>query len=73
MEKYIVDRIEEGIIILEKDDMTHIEIDKKDIPFEVSEGNVLIYDSGAFYPDNEEENLRRKRIFGKQKNIFKNK
>ena len=73
MEKYIVDRIEEGIIILEKEDMTHIEIDKNDIPFKISEGSVLIYDSGAFYPDNEEENIRRKRIFEKQKNIFKNK
>ena len=37
MEKYIVDRIEEGIIIFEKEDMTHIEIDKNDIPFKVSE------------------------------------
>ena len=73
MEKYIVDRIEEGIIILEKEDMTHIEIDKNDFPFEVSEGNVLIYDSGAFFHDNDEENIRRKRIFEKQKNIFKNK
>ena len=53
--------------------MTHIEIDKNDIPFEVSEGNVLIYDSGTFFHDNDEENIRRKRIFEKQKNIFKNK
>ena len=73
MEKYIVDRIEEGIIIFEKEDMTHIEIDKNDIPFEVSEGNVLIYDSGTFFHDNDEENIRRKRIFEKQNNIFKNK
>ena len=73
MERYIVDRVGEGIIRLEKDDLTHIEINENEIPFKVIEGNVLIYDSGSFTLDKSGEEARRKKIFEKQKNIFKNK
>lgn len=71
MERYIVERSQEGIVRLEKEDMTHIEVKESDIPFTVAEGNVLIYDSGVFTLDEDEERFRRKRIFEKQKNIFK--
>ncbi len=71
MERYIVERNQEGIVRLEKEDMTHIEVKESDIPFKVSEGNVLICTSGVFTLDVEEENTRRKKIFEKQKNIFK--
>ena len=73
MERYIVDWVTEGIIRLEKEDMTHIEVKESEIPFKVNEGNVLIYYSGAFTLDKSGEDARRKKIFEKQKNIFKNK
>ena len=73
MERYIVDRVTEGIIRLEKEDMTHIEVKENEIPFKVIEGNVLIYDSSSFTLDKSGEDARRKKIFEKQKNIFKNK
>lgn len=73
MERYIVDRVEEGVIVLERDDMTYLELKESDIPFSVCEGNVLIFESGKFTLDENEEKVRRKRIFEKQKNIFKNK
>ena len=74
MEKYIVDRTEDGIIVLEKDDGTHFELNETSVPFKVSEGNVFLRDnSGSFIRDETEEKVRRERIFEKQKNIFKNK
>ena len=73
MERYIVDRVGEGIIRLEKDDLTHMEVKESEIPFKVHEGNILVYESGYYRFDKESENNRRKIIFEKQKNIFKNK
>ena len=73
MERYIVDRIEDGIITLEKDDMSHFYIKESDLSFKVSEGNVIFNNSGIYTIDKNEEALRRKNIFDKQKNIFKNK
>lgn len=73
MKKYIVDRIEEGIAVLEKEDMSHIEIPLSDFGIKVSEGNVLIFENGEFTLDEHYEKERRRRLFEKQKNIFKNK
>ena len=73
MERYTVDRIEDGIVVLEKEDLTHIEISASAFDFEVKEGNVLLFENGRFTVDEACENERRRRIFNKQKNIFKNK
>ena len=73
MERYIVDRIEEGIITFEKDDMTHFTVKTEEFPFEVHEGSVILFDGHNYTADLTEEEARRKRIFEKQRNIFKNK
>ena len=73
MERYIVDRVENNIAVLEKDDLSHIEIQVSEIAFEVKEGNVLLFENGKFVLDEAYEAERRRKIFEKQKNIFKNK
>ena len=73
MERYIVDRVEDGIAVLEKEDLTHIEIIVSEIGYEVKEGNVLLFENGKFALDEVFEAERRRKIFEKQKNIFKNK
>ena len=73
MERYIVDRVEDGIAVLEKEDLTHIEIIVSEIGYEVKEGNALLFESGKLTLDEAYEAERRRKIFEKQKNIFKNK
>ena len=45
----------------------------EEIPFEVHEGSVILFDGHNYTADLTEEEARRKRIFEKQRNIFKNK
>ena len=73
MERYIVDRVKDGIAVLEKEDLTHIEIIVSEIGYEVKEGNVLLFENGKFTLDEAFEVERRRKIFEKQKIIFKNK
>ena len=73
MERFIVDRIENLIAVLEKEDLSHIEIEVSEIGFEVKEGNVLLFENDKFTLDEAYEDERRRKIFEKQKNIFKNK
>ena len=73
MERYTVDRIEDGIVVLEKEDLTHIELPASDFNFSIKEGNVLLFENGRFTVDEAYESERRRKIFSKQKNIFKNK
>lgn len=71
MIKYTVDRVEDGIAVLEKEDLSHVELKVSEIPFTVKEGNVLLFDEGKFILDFSEEEERRKTILEKQRNIFK--
>ena len=73
MEKLIVDRIENGIAVLEKEDLSHTEISLNEIGFEVKEGDVLLFENGIYTVDTAYEEERRRNIFQKQRNIFKNK
>ncbi len=73
MIRYTVDRIEEGMAVLEKEDLTHIEIPVSELSLEVKEGNVLHFENGKFTLDEATEAERRRRILEKQRNIFKNK
>ena len=73
MIKYTVDRVEDGIVTLEKEDLTHTEYKESDFLFSVKEGNVLLFDGERFHLDTAEEDVIRERMLKKQRNIFKNK
>ncbi len=71
MEKLIVDRKEEGILILEREDKTFLEIKEAELPFSVNEGNVIILEKGEYKLSPSDEEERRKRILEKQRKILK--
>lgn len=66
-----VDRIVDGIVVLEKEDMTHIQIDITLLPQGIKEGSVLDFDGTTYKINFEAENEARKRIIQKQRNIFR--
>ena len=65
-----VDRITEGIAVLEKEDMTHIEVCLEILPQGLKEGNVLRFDGSDYTIDLKSEEEARKRILSKQKRVF---
>lgn len=69
--KLTVDRITEGIAVLEKEDMSHIEVPVADLPQNVKEGNVLDFDGCVYSIDSRTEDAVRQRIISKQRSIFK--
>lgn len=69
MEKLIVDRIAEGIAVLEKEDRSHTEVPLSDIGLEIKEGSVLLFDGEKYTADSDEEAEIRKRIFAMQERL----
>ena len=64
--KYIVDRIEENIVILEKYPTKEmIEIDKRILSDNIHEGSVIIYENNKYYLDTDDELKRRQEILEK--------
>ena len=68
--KLSVDRIVEGIAVLEKEDLSRIEIPLSALPSDLKEGTVLLYDGEKYTVDADEEALRRQRILEKQRMLF---
>lgn len=69
---YIVDRIEEGIAVLEDDNLNRREVPEKLLPPGTEDGSVLrLKEDGSFALDKEETDRRRKRLFNLQQNLFK--
>ena len=71
--KLTVERITEGIAVLEKEDMSHIEVPVSALPEGVREGNMLDFNGETYTVDSFAENAARERIIAKQRSIFKKK
>lgn len=69
--KLIVDRIADGIAVLEKEDMTHMDVPVAVLPQGVREGNILDFDGRTYCLNSEAESAARERIINKQRIIFK--
>ena len=70
MMRLTVDRITEGIAVLEKEDLSHIEVSVEPLPQGVREGNVLSFDGNAYCLDGAAESITRERIINKQRSLF---
>ena len=68
--KFTVERIEEDIVILEKEDLTYIQVPVASFPKSIKEGNIIFFDGVCYSFDNQSETDTRKRIAEKQKKIF---
>lgn len=69
--RFTVERIYQDIAVLEKEDMSHIEVSTKLLPKDLKEGNVLVFDGSDYLVDDEAEVQARARIIEKQRSIFK--
>ena len=64
--KYVVDRIENEIVILESlETQLKKEVLLSELPEEIKEGNILVYENELYTIDLEEEQKRRKKIKNK--------
>lgn len=68
--KYIVDRVEKGFAVCEKENMDIVNISLDILPSAVREGSVLLYEDGKYCVLSDEEEERRKRILSLQEEIF---
>jgi len=68
--QYIIDRIEDGLAVLEKEDGALERIPLHGLPEGAREGSVLLFADGAWALDLQAEEERRKRLFAKQEGLF---
>ena len=68
---FIVEKINENFVILEKEDLSHIKVDINLMPPNLKEGAVLAFNGENYCLDIEGEERIRKRIIRKQRDIFK--
>lgn len=71
MEFYIVDRIENGIAVLECKNKTFIQVPLSDFSSPIGEGSVVVRDAdGKLCADEAKTAERKAKLFALQKNIF---
>ncbi|MGI6267552.1 MAG: DUF3006 domain-containing protein [Acutalibacteraceae bacterium] len=73
MQKYIVDRIESGVAVCEKDDGEMINISIEKLPVGTDEGSIIVVDNnGIMKLEINEEKARKSELFNLQNNLFDN-
>ncbi|MBQ6932486.1 MAG: DUF3006 domain-containing protein [Clostridia bacterium] len=71
MKKLTVDRVEENIAVCTDENETLTQIFVSDLPFEVREGTIIIFnDDGTIEHDTNSEENRRKELFDLQESLF---
>ena len=68
--KYCIDRFEEDIAILEREDQAFIEVPVSLLPEDVTEGDCLIFEDEVYIKDEAETDERRTRIEKKMRTLF---
>lgn len=69
--RYIVDSIEEGIALLERDDMTFLEIGVGELPEGTKQHDCLICEDGIWSVDRERTESRKRMLEQKTKSLFR--
>lgn len=68
--QWIVERITEGIVILEQPDLTHIHCPLSEFSTPVHEGDVLILENGVYCVDEVATRERKERLRRMTRNLF---
>ena len=71
MKKLIVDHIVGDIVVLEKEDRSHIEVSLSEIGLDIKEGSILLFDGSVYSTDENSEAARRKKLFEMQQKLKK--
>ena len=69
MEKYIVDRFEEGFAVLEKESGESFDVKMELLP-DIKEGDVVVLKNGEFFFDKEATIARKALIEEKRRKLF---
>lgn len=69
MEKLIVDRIEDGIAVLEKDDLSHISVSVESFEFSLKEGDILLFDGDKYIIYKDETDEKKKKLLLMQQKL----
>lgn len=67
---YTVDRIENGIAVLEDDMLMLLPVPLKLLPEGIREGSILVYDGSSYVIRHDEEAEQRKKLFALQKKLL---
>ena len=70
MKKFIVDRFEEDKAVLECENGDMAVFDRKSLPANIREGDVLRFESGSCYLNAEETERRRRKIRKMMEQLF---
>ncbi len=70
MKKFTIDRFEEDKAVLECENGDMITLDKSSLPKNVKEGDVLCFEDGSCFLDQEETNKRKERIKSLMDSLF---
>ncbi len=68
--KYTVDRIEEGVAVLENELSEHINIPLSELPAGIRDGSVIVYNNDHYELDLSSEEKRRAEMFAKQQRLL---
>ena len=63
--KLIIDRLEGGFAVCEKEDLSHVNVDVRLLPDGAKEGSVIDFSDGV-YPIDEAETLKRRQTVSKK-------
>lgn len=69
MEKLIAERIEGDLVLLEKEDLSHISVSLSSFVFSVNEGDVLLFDGEKYIKDDKGKDKRRQKLLLMQKKL----
>ncbi|MBR6568302.1 MAG: DUF3006 domain-containing protein [Clostridia bacterium] len=69
MERLIVDRISEGIAVIEKEDLSRITVNASEFGFTVNEGDVLLFDGKKYIKDEAEKDERKLKLLLMQEKL----
>ncbi|GLB32998.1 hypothetical protein LAD12857_49210 [Lacrimispora amygdalina] len=69
--QYIIDRIEQDVVICEEESGSKIKLSLQEIPKDAREGDVLLNTNGAFRIDEEETKRRRQKMREKLNRLIK--
>ena len=72
MKKFIVDRFEEDKAVLECENGDMAVFDRKSLPANIREGDVLRFEAGSCYLNAEETERRRRKIRKMMEKLFEN-
>lgn len=69
--KFSVDRIEDGAVILEHEDLSHSQHSADEFDFKIKEGDVVEFSDGKFFLSEDNTSARKSKLLQLQQKLLK--